>query len=256
MMRFASLGSGSGGNALLVEADGTRVLVDCGLTLREVERGLARIGLAPDDLKGVLVTHEHDDHIGGVFPFVAKHGLRAWMTYGTREASLAMRGAAAATIEVIDSHDPFVIGDLEIHPIPVPHDAREPVQYVLSDGDRRLGVMTDIGAPTPHVTKSLSGVDALVLECNHDVAMLAAGRYPGWLKQRVGGPYGHLSNVQAASLLESLDRGRLKHLIAAHLSERNNLPTLAQTALAQVLGCTADEICVASQSDGFDWRML
>lgn len=266
-MRFASLGSGSGGNALLVEAGATRILLDCGLSAREAEQRLARFGLAPADLAGVIVTHEHDDHVGGVFAFTQRHDLRAWMTFGTMRATLEQsrpKGAAPTDplpevptgVIVIDSHSPFAIGDLEVHPVPVPHDAREPVQFVLSDGDRRLGVLTDVGTPTAHIVATLSGVDALVLECNHDATMLARGPYPGWLKARVGGAYGHLSNGQAAEILARIDRRSLKHVIAAHLSEANNRPELATAALAEVLGCAPDWIGVASQTEGFDWRSL
>lgn len=255
-MRFASLGSGSGGNALVVEVAGTRLLVDCGLGPKEAETRLGRLGLVPADLAGIVVTHEHDDHVGGVASFVERHGLRAWLTFGTWRASSGDADEIPAWATIIDSHTPFAVGDIEVHPIPVPHDAREPVQYVLSDGDLRLGVLTDVGSPTRHIVEMLSGVDGLVLECNHDPAMLARGPYPGWLKGRIGGPYGHLSNEQAATILDALDRSRLKHVVAAHLSESNNTPDLARKALAAVLHCAEEWVQVADQRTGFDWRDL
>jgi phosphoribosyl 1,2-cyclic phosphodiesterase len=254
-VRFASLGSGSGGNALVVEAGASRVLVDCGFSPDETERRLARRGLGPGDLAGIVVTHEHGDHADGAIPFARRHGLRVWMTHGTLRA-LAPGAEADAVVTVIDSHIPFAVGDLEVCPFPVPHDAREPVQFVLGDGKRRLGVLTDIGAPTRHVEAMLSGCEALVLECNHDARMLAEGPYPGWLKARIGGPFGHLANVAAAALLAAIDRSRLRHVIAAHLSEKNNLPELARGALAGALGCAPDWIGVAGQADGFDWREI
>lgn len=255
MMRFASLGSGSSGNALIVESGATRLMLDCGMPLRETERRLARLGLAPQDLSGIVVTHEHSDHIDGVLPFARRHGLRVWMSYGT------LRGASGddlpeADVIVIDSHSPFAVGDIEVRPYPVPHDAREPVQYVFGDGNLRLGVLTDAGMSTAHIESMLSGCAALVLECNHDEAMLAAGPYPAFLKERIGGPFGHLANRVAAEILATLDRSRLRHVVAAHLSERNNTPELARAALAAVLGCAPDWVEVADQAEGFAWRSL
>jgi len=141
-----------------------------------------------------------------------------------------------------------------VQPFTVPHDAREPVQYVVSDGNARLGVLTDIGVGTAHVERSLSGLDALVLECNYDRDMLWAGAYPKWLKERIAGPFGHLDNRDSARLLGALDRSRLKHVIGAHLSQSNNRPELARAALAGALGCEASWVGVASQDDGFGWR--
>jgi phosphoribosyl 1,2-cyclic phosphodiesterase len=139
-------------------------------------------------------------------------------------------------------------------PFTVPHDAAEPVQFVLSDGAVKLGVVTDIGIGTRHVESTLSGLDALVLECNYDRDMLWSGAYPRWLKERIGGPFGHLDNRDAARLLGALDRSRLKHIIGAHLSQQNNTPALARAALSEALGCSPDWIGLATQDDGFDWR--
>jgi phosphoribosyl 1,2-cyclic phosphodiesterase len=258
-VRFASLGSGSGGNALVVEAGATRVLVDCGLGPREAERRLERLGLAPGGFAAIVVTHEHSDHVDGVFPFARRHGLRVHLTHGTLAAAGdAARGDGAPGygIDLVDSHAGFAVGDLHVQPFPVPHDAREPVQYVLSDGDRRLGVLTDTGAPTRHVEAMLSGCDALVLECNHDPGMLAASPYPAWLKSRIGGGYGHLPNAAAAAILAAIDRSRLRHVIAAHLSQQNNTPALAQAALAAAMGCAPEWIGVADQDGGFGWREI
>ena len=259
MIRFASLASGSKGNCLVAEAGASRVLLDCGLGPRETARRLARLGLAPADISAILVTHEHDDHVGGAFAFAARHGLPVWITHGTwRAASEAGKGDETGSVEVniVDGRTPFEVGALQIQPYTVPHDAREPVQYVVSDGASRLGVLTDIGASTPHVESVLSGCDALVLECNHDLGMLDRSGYPKWLKERISGPFGHLDNGQAKALLSSLDRSRLKHVIGAHLSQQNNQPTLARRALADALGCEDDWVGIATQEDGFDWREL
>jgi phosphoribosyl 1,2-cyclic phosphodiesterase len=256
-LRFASIGSGSKGNCLVAEVGSTRVLLDCGLSPRETERRLARIGLAPADIAGIVVTHEHDDHAGQAYPFAALHRIPVWLTHGT-QAALAESGKVPGGVatRIIDGRNPFAIGGIEVRPYTVPHDAREPVQFVLSDGAFRLGVLTDIGASTAHVEATLSGCDALVLECNHDLAMLWAGDYPKWLKERISGPFGHLDNGSSARLLAGLDRSRLKHVIAAHLSQQNNRPELARQALAQTMGCAADWVGLSTQEEGFAWREL
>jgi phosphoribosyl 1,2-cyclic phosphodiesterase len=255
MMRFASLGSGSQGNALVVEIGHTRLLLDCGFGISDVTARLARRGLAADDLDAIVVTHEHDDHIGGVARLACKHDLPVYLTYGTLTALDAER-STLARVTVIDSHTPFAIGDIEVRPYPVPHDAREPAQFVFSDGKASLGVLTDAGSATPHIETMLSGLDALVLECNHDCEMLATGGYPPSLKQRIAGPYGHLDNETAAELLTRVDCSRLQHFIAAHLSRQNNTPELARSAAARALACDPGWIGVADQREGFDWRQI
>src|SRR5712691_10105361 len=169
-MRFASLGSGSQGNALVVEVARTCLMLDCGFSLRETVSRLARVGLDPSDLRGIIVTHEHADHGEGVFPFARRFGVPVWLTHGTL---VALRETLAdadeeCSFNLIDSQCNFPVDDLLVQPITVPHDAREPVQYVLSDGASRLGVPTDPGCQTAHVESNLSGCDALVLECNYD----------------------------------------------------------------------------------------
>jgi phosphoribosyl 1,2-cyclic phosphodiesterase len=256
-VRFASLASGSKGNCLVAEADGCRVLIDCGLSPRETARRLARLGLAPADLDAVLVTHEHADHVGHAYPFAAQHALPVYLTHGTRRAQEA-GGVPAEGVELrlIEGQAPFEVGAISVQPFTVPHDAREPVQFVLGDGARRLGVLTDLGTSTAHVEAMLSGCDALVLETNHDLDLLWGGDYPKWLKERIGGPFGHLDNAASARLLAALDRSRLKHVFAAHLSEQNNRAGLARSALAAALGCEEDWVGVATQEEGFGWRDL
>lgn len=255
MLRFASLASGSDGNALVVEADGTCLLVDCGLNLRDTERRLARLGLEPSAIRGILVTHEHGDHAGRVFDFAAAHGVTVHLTYGSLIA-LENEGKVieGVRLSILTSREPLAIEGVEVRPFTVPHDAREPVQFVLSDGAARLGVLTDIGVGTAHVVESLSGLDALVLECNYDRDMLWNGGYPRWLKERIAGPFGHLDNEESARLLAALERSRLKHVVAAHLSQQNNRPELARRALAGALGCDESWIGLATQADGFAWR--
>ncbi|MSP95744.1 MAG: MBL fold metallo-hydrolase [Betaproteobacteria bacterium] len=258
-MRFASLGSGSKGNCLLAEAGNSRLLLDCGLGPRETARRLGRLGVEPSGITGIIVTHEHDDHVGGVFAFAAQHRLPVWLTHGTWRAAIAAGKAGddrEVSVNLIDGRNAFAVGDLQVQPFTVPHDAREPVQFVISDGAFHLGVLTDIGASTAHVEAALSGCDALVLECNHDLDMLHNSGYPKWLQERIAGPFGHLDNRQAADLLARLDRSRLQHLIGAHLSQQNNLPDLARRALAGAMNCEQSWVSLATQQEGFDWREL
>ncbi len=254
-MRFACIGSGSEGNGLIVEAGRTRILLDCGFSLRETALRLQRLALEAQQLNAIVVTHEHLDHISGVVRLANKFQIPVYLSYGSY-SFLNCLGQTPYEINLIDSHTAFAIGDIWVEPFPVPHDAREPVQYVFGDGVSRLGVLTDTGMITPHIALMLSGCDALMLECNHDQEMLANGPYPPGLKQRVGGRYGHLDNQAAAALLRDIDTSRLRHLVAAHLSQKNNLPRLAREALSQVLGCAQDWIEIADQAMGLDWRSL
>ena len=254
-MRFASLGSGSRGNSLVVEAGDTRLLLDCGFSARETQARLAALALAPEQISAVLLTHEHGDHVAGAFRFSRRYRVPLYLTHGTCLALSRSSGDLCGGA-LIDSHSVFSLGDFEIQPFPVPHDAREPVQFVFSDGNRRLGVLTDTGAVTPHVVDMLNVCDALILECNHDRAMLAGSAYPASLKQRIAGGFGHLENDQAASLLRQLGSCRLQHVVAAHLSEQNNRPELAVRALATALDCAEEWIGVASQEEGLSWREL
>ena len=252
-MRFALLGSGSKGNALVVEYGATRLLIDCGFSAREMEKRLARLKLVPADIDALVITHEHDDHWRGVSRFSRRHEIPVWLTPGTRAAKAH---DALAAIELHSPHEPFAIGDLELFPYPVPHDAREPAQLVVGSGDKRLGILSDSGYATPHVREMIDACDALVLECNHDPEMLATGPYPPSLKRRVAGKLGHLSNQQAAELLTQIDATSLQQLVVAHISESNNRPELAQAALAEALSTTANWVHVANQREGLSWRSL
>lgn len=254
-MRFASLGSGSSGNALLVESGGTRILLDCGFGPGEIAERLGRLGLEPAGLDAIVVTHEHEDHAGGVAKVSGRYDIPAYLTRGTYSGLGADAGGIGRRT-FIDAYTSFVIGGIEVTPYTVPHDAREPVQFVLSDGAARLGVLTDAGCPTPHIVQALSGVSALVLECNHDLDLLMSGPYPAQLKRRIAGKFGHLSNAASAEIVRAMDCGRLQHVIAAHLSKQNNTPELARAALAGALGCAEEWIGVATQEEGFGWRQI
>lgn len=255
LFRFASLGSGSEGNALVVQIGQTSVLMDCGFTLTESVSRLTRLGLSPGELSGIVVTHEHGDHIAGVARLARKYSIPVWLTHGTLRAQYKALGDLPQVTE-INPHHTFAIGNVLVQPYLVPHDAAEPVQYVFGEGSRRLGVLTDTGSSTPHIEQMLSGCAALVLECNHDMDLLASGDYPFSLKQRVGGRLGHLNNKDAAVLLARMDNRQLQHIVAAHLSRKNNTPELAKQALSQALNCQKEWIGVATQEDGFVWREI
>jgi len=252
-VRFSSLGSGSRGNATLVQHGGTSVLVDCGFALRETEKRLARLGVDAATLSALLVTHEHGDHVRGVGPLARKYNIPVYLTHGTCKQA---RIGEVHQLVRINSHDPFSIMDLQVQPVPVPHDADEPCQFIVGDGAKKLGVLTDLGTITPFVRQSYAALDALVLECNHDVAMLAQGPYPLSLKHRISGDYGHLSNCQAAQLLREIGETKLQHLVISHISEQNNSAALAVDAVADALGCQREWLTVADQQWGCDWREL
>lgn len=257
-MKFASLGSGSEGNALLISTQSgsiqTTVMLDCGFGLRETGERLATRGLSPSALQGIIVTHEHYDHVGGVFKFARRHRLPVWLSYGTWQA--VKDKCDGVVLHICRDGEPFAIGDLEIHPYTVPHDAREPLQYRAYDGRVTLGVLTDAGHATPHMIDTLEGCDALLLECNHDAQMLAQSHYPPSLKRRVGGPLGHLSNDTASEILGAIDQRRLRKVVGAHLSRHNNTPALAHEALLRGISNTDTQALLACQQQGFDWIAL
>jgi phosphoribosyl 1,2-cyclic phosphodiesterase len=258
-MRFCSLGSGSSGNATLIEAsDGartTRLLVDCGFTLRELEKRLALHGLAPEDIDAVFVTHEHNDHVGCAFALLRRHGTPLWASEGTWRAA-CRRAALPAGTHIARHAEAIVVEALQITPIAVPHDAAEPLQLTVTDGLSRLGVLTDLGHGPPTVVARLAACDALLLECNHDAQMLADGPYPYPLKCRIAGAQGHLANHQAAAILRQCTHGGLRHVVAAHLSRQNNRPELAAATIADVLGTVAQDIVVADAFGGSPWLDL
>ena len=254
-MRFCSLGSGSAGNATVVEADGragtSRVLIDCGFSLKEAEFRLERAGLAPAALDAVFVTHEHGDHVGCAVSLARRHGLALWMSRGTWRA--IGEPELGGLLHLARDGETIMIGDLALRPFTVPHDAVEPLQLRCSAAGAHLGVLTDAGCITSHLIAHLQGCDALVLECNHDRTLLAASNYPASLKARVGGRFGHLSNDTSAEILAACMHSGLHYLVAAHLSAQNNRPELVRQTLAQVWGREEGQIVVADAASGFGW---
>lgn len=251
-LQFASLGSGSKGNGTLIRHRDCLVLIDCGFTLKETEKRLERLALSPRQLDAVLVTHEHSDHIGGVGPLARKYRLPVYMTPGTRRSRDI---GDLPKLQLIKNYRGFNIKSLQVTPVAVPHDAAEPAQYIIEAEQLRLGLLTDLGSITPHVEMHYQSCDGLILEANHDPLMLAGGDYPYKLKQRVGGPWGHLSNAQAADFLGRIDRSRLQKLVVAHISQQNNRLDLAQAALANWVE-PIGTVHYACQQQGFDWITL
>lgn len=255
MLRFKSLGSGSAGNATVVEGrtgvHKTRLLIDCGLGLRALDSRMVQAGLAASQIDAIFITHEHSDHLGCVLQLALKYRIPVWMSHGTHSA--AGEPDFDGLLNLAHDGVDIELADIHITPFTVPHDAREPLQLRCSDGSRHLGVLTDLGHATEHVLLNLAQCHALLLECNHDAAMLAQSAYPGFLKRRIAGRHGHLSNEDSAQIAKALDHAGLGHIVAAHLSKQNNRPELAQAALASALGRSQDDIGVASQTVGCEW---
>ena len=280
MLRYKNLSSGSTGNATLVEASveqsatsnrrPSRVLVDCGMRLSRLLELLAVADIAPADIDAIFITHEHSDHIGCVTQLASRYSIPVWASSGTHAAlqdmQLKLRAKQPSHSQLVPGFESLVrlasdtcainVGDLQLNPFTVPHDAREPLQLTCSDGDVKLGILTDLGHASRHVIDSIAGCNALLLESNHDEEMLNNSKYPAFLKARVGGDFGHLSNAQAAEVLSAVMHNKLRHVSAAHLSQQNNHPSLAQSALADVLGCLPADIFAACPETGTPWMKV
>lgn len=262
-MRFSSLGSGSEGNAWLFECHAgpkpSRLLVDCGFAVKEAVARLDRVGVAPSLIDALVVTHEHGDHIGGVFKFSRRFDTPVVLTHGTWRAALRSGLAtadylASGLVRLIDSEEPFEVGSMRLQPFPVPHDAAQPVQLLIqSSNGFTAGILTDCGSITPHMLSHLKKAQALVLESNHCPIRLAESPYPGSLKRRVGGDYGHLSNETACEILTHLKDEALGFAVAAHLSKTTNCPEQVRTMWSAVLAPAGIPFQIACQENGLDW---
>lgn len=258
MLRFKNLGSGSAGNATLIEASSglqkTYVLIDCGIRPRDLDQRLALAGLEATQIQAIFITHEHSDHIGHAKSLAKKTNAAVWMSHGTWMASSALQwGLPPEQCNMARDHETIAIGDLCITPFTVPHDAREPLQLTCTDGDARLGILTDLGHASSHVIESLKNCNALLLEANHDEEMLSQSQYPYFLKQRIAGPLGHLSNTASAQLLAKLDHEKLNLVVAAHLSEKNNSKDKALESWSQHISLDTKLVGVADPLKGCEW---
>jgi len=251
LMRLRVLGSGSRGNATVIESANSRVLVDNGFALRELEQRSASVDFSLESLDAILVTHEHGDHIRGVGPLARRYQIPVYATHGTLRTGKCGKLKSWHTIK--PHGESFCIGDMQIKPIPVPHDANEPCQFVFSASKKKLGILTDLGHITPVITEEFQQLDMLLLECNHDSQMLADGPYPPALQARVGGNHGHLNNFQAMSLLKAIQTEGLQQLVLGHLSEKNNHPDKVTETLHEHCAHIADRFAILQQDAVSQW---
>lgn len=250
--QFASLGSGSEGNATVIRTHDTCVLVDCGFSYKKLCERLPTLALVPSDIDAILVTHEHADHIRGVGPTARKLNIPVYLTAGTAQARALGK---LPRLEVLQAGDAIQFGELLARAHSVPHDAREPVQFTFHYRGLSLGVLTDVGSIPDELLQAFRCLHGLILEANHDVQMLAYGPYPPSLKQRVGGHFGHLSNEQCRYVLEHIDWQVLQHLVIAHVSQKNNSRERV-TAILDGLPLAEVGFEIACQERGFSWRTI
>lgn len=253
-MKFASLGSGSKGNATIIDTEHGCLMIDCGFSIKETARRLERAGKSPQDISAILVTHEHSDHWKGVLPFASKFSIDVYATAGCYRA-VNVSPSTSKLLKVICSHSEFMINNVHVLPIPVPHDANEPVQYIFSYDQYRLGILTDVGNITPYIVEQYNNCSGLLVEANHDIELLQAGAYPKFLKDRVAGQWGHLNNHQTASLLSAIDQQSIQKLVIGHISESNNNSARVKQAIEDVFP-RSEKIIYANQNEGFDWVYL
>jgi phosphoribosyl 1,2-cyclic phosphodiesterase len=248
-LKIASLGSGSKGNATIVSSDVTNILIDCGFSLRQFEKRLTLLSMSPEDIDAILITHEHSDHCGGVVRIAKKYEIPVWTTFGTGRAVFNSN----ADFNKLSGGKLITIGNLDVFPVTVPHDAGEPVQFVFRDklSGEKFGILTDTGHITSHIIDAYDNLDGLLLEFNYDQQMLENGPYPYSLKQRVSGDLGHLSNEQSMGLLKKINTEQLRCLIAAHISEKNNAHSIVESHL--LLLDHLPQPILASQDTGFGW---
>lgn len=244
---YFSIASGSSGNCAVWSCDGTRLLIDLGVSVRALNTALKQIDLEINDLDAVLLTHEHTDHIKGLTTFVKKYDVPIYATFGTASAILLRQPQAQKNFRTFAAGEHFSIGALKIQSVPIPHDAAEPTAYRI-DGSESLGYATDIGYLTEPLRKAMAGCETLVLESNHDVEMLRTGPYPMYLKQRIRGQYGHLSNEECAMGAVEWARTGTKRFILSHLSDKNNTPLTALRCTRNQVEKNGCEVYVAPRS--------
>ncbi|MCF8143122.1 MAG: MBL fold metallo-hydrolase [Deltaproteobacteria bacterium] len=235
VLRFSVLASGSGGNACFVETPRARILVDAGLSCREMERRLTAVGVSPSRLDAIVLTHEHLDHIRGAGPMARRYNLPVYINSGTLETGQKTLGKLPQ-LRMMETGESLFINDLIVETFTKCHDAADPMGIVLSSNGTRIGLATDLGRSTRLAEERLKGCRALILEFNHDPDMLDVGPYPLYLKRRIKGSDGHLSNRQGGELLRAVSHADLRLVVLAHLSKTNNAPEKAREEAVRVLG--------------------
>lgn len=233
-MRLCSIASGSSGNCIYAGSDSTHILVDVGISGKRTEEGLKKLDLSPGDIDGIFITHEHTDHIAGLGIISRKYEIPIYATCGTIEAIRQSSSVGEIPEELFHpvlADEKIVIKDLVCNPMKISHDAAEPVAYRIYYGRKKIAIVTDLGNYNDYTVESLKGMDAVLLEANHDINMLQVGPYPYYLKQRILGDRGHLSNERAGQLLCKILHDNMQAVVLGHLSKENNLPELAYEAV-------------------------
>ncbi len=250
-MEFCSLGSGSSGNCFIISQNKSKIIVDAGFSLLELESRMAIKKINPSEITSIFLTHEHDDHSKGAFIFAEKYNKPVYMTYGTSKmCQKKIKKSYKLNIHLFYPLDMIDLNDLKIYTIPVPHDAREPVQFKFESRNKTLAIITDLGFGNKELINSIQHIDALILESNHDLNLLNQSRYPKNLKDRIRGNYGHLSNEESLEILKKLNLDNLKWLGAAHLSKENNSPELVRDSWKKVF---KDKINIIDSDCGMPW---
>lgn len=229
-MRFVSIASGSSGNCIYAGTESTHVLIDAGISTKRIEKGLFEVGVKPAELSGICITHEHSDHVKGLGVLARKYEVPIYGTEGTLNEIRKMKNLGEYPKELLHPILPdvdFAVGDLTVKPFHIDHDAADPVAYRIQSGNKSIAVATDLGHFNQYTIDHLLDLDAVLLESNHDIRMLETGPYPYYLKRRILGDFGHLSNENAGRLLNCILNDKLKHILLGHLSQENNLPELA-----------------------------
>lgn len=249
MLTVHSIASGSEGNSLLVSAGGTHILVDAGISARRITTALLSLGLTPGDIAGVLVTHEHSDHTAGLATLTKQYRLPLYASGGTAGALCARIPHAADVLHLLPRQGVLTLGDVQVTVFPTSHDAAESIDFRFDCGGAALGILTDTGCVTPEAEQALQGVDLLVLESNHDEDWLLSGPYPYYLKQRILGNRGHLSNDAAAALAQRMASAGTRQFVLAHLSRENNTPERARQTMARALAGLDVSVTVAPRAE-------
>lgn len=247
-MRLCSIASGSSGNCIYVGSETTHILVDVGISGKKTLEGLKQLGVKGEELDGIFITHEHADHINGLGVMARKYGVPIYATRGTLEAirnTSSLGRIEEGLLQEIEADTKITVKDLTLNPMRISHDAAEPVAYRVSHGRKKAGIITDLGCYNDYTVECLKGMNALLIEANHDVNMLQVGPYPYYLKKRILGERGHLSNELSGQLLSRLLNDHMQAIVLGHLSKENNLPELAYETVRVEIAMSDNEYTAA-----------